>query len=394
MGIDERNILVCVGGGIAAYKAVEVVRELQRGGAKLRVAMTPSATRFIGPMTFAGLTGRPAVVDLWDPGYAGEVHVELGGWADAILVVPATANLMARAVAGMADDVVLATLSCAACPVFFAPAMHTRMWHSPPNARNAKQLQADGATLIGPVDGPLASGEQGMGRLADPADIVAAVGAGLAARDDLRGKTVLVTAGPTHEDLDPVRYISNRSTGRMGFAVAAAARARGADAILVSGPSALQPPAGVRMLSVRSAMDMQRAVAAELPGVDAVVMTAAVADYRPASRADQKMKKDGEELRVDLVKNPDILAELGAQRTGKHPVLVGFAMETRDVAGYARGKLTSKKVDLIVGNEAAVGFGGDDNTAILVDAAGDEALPSMSKLELAHRILDRIVAHF
>lgn len=392
MPMDDRNILVCVGGGIAAYKAVEVVRELGRGGARVRVAMTRSATRFVGPMTFAGITGQPAVVDLWDPGYSGEVHVELGTWADAIVVVPATANLMARAAAGMADDVVLATLSCADCPVFFAPAMHSRMWHSPPNQRNVVQLQADGATLLGPVDGALASGEQGMGRLADPADIVAAVGAGLVARDDLRGKTVLVTAGPTHEDVDPVRYIANRSTGRMGYAVAQAACMRGAEVVLVSGPSALQPPAGARVVAVRSAMDMREAVTAELAGVDAVVMTAAVADYRPATRAEQKMKKDGDELRIDLVKNPDILAELGAGRTGGHPVLVGFAMETRDVAGYARGKLTSKKVDLIVGNEAAVGFGGDDNTAILVDASGDEALPSMSKLELAHRILDRVVA--
>lgn len=389
MALTDRNIVVCIGGGIAAYKAIEVVRELGRRGAKVRVAMTQSAARFVGPMTLAGLTGRPPVMDLWDPSYPGEVHVELSQWADAIIVTPATQNLMARCVAGMADDVVLATLACADCPVTMAPAMHTRMWSAAANQRNVRQLEDDGARLVGPVDGALASGEQGMGRMADPADIVDAVASSLAP-DDLSGRTVLVSAGPTHEDLDPVRYLSNRSTGRMGYAVARAAVERGAQVILVTGPTHLAPPPGVRCIHVRSAVQMREAVQKELPALDAVVMTAAVADFRPAELQQDKVKKQGETMTVEFVRNPDILAELGAGRTGARPALVGFAMETRDVVDYARGKLTNKKVDLIVANHASDGFGGDHNVATLVGVAGDEPLPRMSKLDLAHRIWDRV----
>jgi phosphopantothenoylcysteine decarboxylase/phosphopantothenate--cysteine ligase len=388
-----KQVVVGVGGGIAAFKSVALVRELQRRGADVRVTMTKSATRFIGAATFAGLTGKPAVVDLWDPSYPGEVHVELGHWANAMVVAPATANLLARAANGMADDPVLATLSCAACPVLYAPAMHERMWLAAPTQRNVKRLQDDGATIVGPVQGALASGQQGWGRMAEPEGIADAVFAALAKSTDFAGKTVLISAGPTVEDLDPVRFISNRSSGRMGFALAAAARDRGAHVIVVCGPTTVSPPPGIQRIDVRSAIEMQNAIDGVLERADAVVMTAAVADYRPAHVETSKIKKQqSDKLTIELVKNPDILFELGHKRTGKHPVLVGFAMETNDLTTYARRKLTEKKCDFVVANEAAVGFGGDDNQATIVSPNGDEALPPMTKLELANRILDRVRA--
>jgi len=397
MGLAGKRIVVGVGGGIAAFKAVVLVRELQRRGAEVRVVMTPSATRFIGAATFTGLTGKPAVTDLWDPGYPGEVHVELGSEADAIVVAPATANLLARAASGMADDALLATLSCAGCPVLFAPAMHENMWLAAATQRNARQLEQDGAVLVGPVAGALASGEPGMGRMAEPEAIAAAVAKTLGERaggagGDLAGRTLLISAGPTLEDIDPVRYISNRSSGRMGFALAATALERGAIVTMVCGPTDVKPPAGVELVAVRSAREMQAAIIARAADSDVVVMSAAVADYRPAEAASLKIKKSQERMTIELVKNPDILAELGAaraERQAKRPVLIGFAMETNDLARYARKKLVDKRCDLMVANEAAVGFGGDDNQAILVAHDGDTPLPAMSKTELAHKIWDR-----
>jgi phosphopantothenoylcysteine decarboxylase/phosphopantothenate--cysteine ligase len=385
-----KQIVVGVGGGIAAFKAVALVRELMRRGADVRVTMTKSATRFIGAATFGGITGKPAVVDLWDASYPGEVHVELGHWADALVIAPATANLLARAANGMADDAVLATLACAVCPVLYAPAMHERMWLAAPTQRNVQRLQADGASFVGPVQGALASGQQGWGRMAEPESIADAVFAALGARSDLRGKHVLISAGPTVEDIDPVRFISNRSSGRMGFALAAAARDRGASVILVCGPTTVTPPPGVERIDVRSALDMQSAIEAALPRADAVIMTAAVADYRAAEMSDAKIKKKSERLSIELIQNPDILAALGHKRSGKRPVLVGFAMETHDLTAYARRKLVEKKCDFVVANEAAIGFGRDDTQATIVGPAGDEALPPMTKLELANRILDRV----
>ena len=389
MSLRDKRILVAVSGGIAAFKAVELVRELGRRGARVKVALTPNAARFVGPITFTGLTGEPALLDLWDASFAGELHVMLAEWADAIVVAPATANLLARAAHGFADDLVLATLACAASPVLLAPAMHERMWQRPATRRNLELLRADGYHVVGPVSGTLANGKQGQGRMSEPLQIVDALGALLSASDDLAGKTVLISAGPTLEDLDPVRFISNRSSGRMGYALAAAARDRGAHVVLVTGPTQLTPPAQTEVVSVRSALEMRGAVQAALPRADIVIMTAAVADYRAAQQAEHKIKKQGDSMTIQLVKNPDILAELGAQRRGPHPVLVGFAMETRDVASYGRKKLVAKKVDLIVANEAEVAFGGDDNQATLVSHDGDEALPRMSKRELAHRILSR-----
>ena len=400
MGLLGKHIVVGIGGGIAAFKAVVLARELMRRGAKVRVAMTRSATKFIGPATFTGLTGTPPVVDLWDPRYPGEVHVELGQLAEAVVIAPATANLIARAAVGMADDAVLATLACARCPVIFAPAMHERMWLAAATQRNITQLIADGALIVGPVKGLLASGQQGQGRMAEPDAIANALEAALdarasetasttATRHDLSGKTVLISAGPTVEDIDPVRFISNRSSGRMGFALCSAARLRGAHVVLVCGPTFAPPPSDIETIHVRSAREMHQAVKAARGRCDVAIMTAAVADYRPLHTANAKLKKQHDRMTIELVKNPDILAELGAERRDGRPVLIGFAMETHDLVAYAHKKLIAKKCDLIVANEAAVGFGRDDTQATLVGPDGDVALPPMTKVELANLILDR-----
>ncbi|HKP56373.1 MAG TPA: bifunctional phosphopantothenoylcysteine decarboxylase/phosphopantothenate--cysteine ligase CoaBC [Polyangiales bacterium] len=395
MTLRDKHILVCIGGGIAAFKAVELVRELGRRGAKLRVAMTPSATRFVGPLTFTGLTGQKAVIDLWDAEYSGEIHVELADRAELIVVAPATANLLARAAAGLADDVVLATLACADSPVLMAPAMHERMWRRPSTQRNLATLQRDGVHFVGPVEGALANGRTGMGRMAEPGAIADALEQLAQASSDLRDKTLLISAGPTLEDLDPVRFISNRSSGRMGYALASAAKARGATVILVSGPTHLPAPHGVELLSVRSALEMKHAIDGAVSRVDAVIMTAAVADYRPAQAQTNKMKKQGETLSVELVRNPDILAELGqqrAERKARSPVLVGFAMETHDIVSYGKKKLVDKQVDLIVANEAAVGFGRDDTQVTFITHDQVLEFAPTTKVATANSILDRVLA--
>lgn len=392
MSLANKQIVVGIAGGIAAFKAVELVRELARRGAKVRVALTPTATQFVGPVTFTGLTGTPPVIDIWDASYAGEVHVELASWAHAVVIAPATANLLARSAAGMADDAVLATLRCFDGPVLYAPAMHHRMWRSPATQRAVAALQADGASFVGPVHGKLASGEEGMGRMSEPLAIAEAVEALFRAHiRDLVGLHVMVTAGPTVEDLDPVRYLSNRSSGRMGYAIAERAAQRGARVTLVSGPVQIAPPGGCELLSIRSARELQAAVQGRRADVDAVIATAAVADYRPLASAEHKLKKS-DRMTLELAKNPDVLEELGHGRTGARPVLVGFKLETQNLLGYAREMLVKKRVDLVVANEARDGLGGDDNIATLVDAQGDTALGKLSKRELADRILDRVFA--
>lgn len=352
--------------------------------------MSAAATRFVGAITFTGLTGHSPVVDLWDPRYEGEVHVELAQWADVLVIAPATANVMARGVSGAADDALTATWLCFDGPTVLAPAMHTRMWERPATRRNAEQLSADGVTLVGPVDGPLASGDVGTGRLADVPVIADAVEAA-ALPDDLRGQRWVVSAGGTVEDLDPVRYLTNRSTGRMGYAIAERAARRGAEVALVAAPTALTVPRGVRHVGVRSALDMQAAIAAE-GEVDVIVMAAAVADYRPADTASEKMKKGAGPMQLELVRNPDILAALGEARSGARPCLVGFALETENVVANARGKLQRKRVDLIVANHASESFGKSTNRVTLVAADGEEALPTLSKLEVADRIVDWVLA--
>jgi len=391
MSLHGKRIVVGLGGGIAAFKAVTLVRELMRRGAEVRVVMTEAATRFVGPVTFAGLTGRPAVTDLWAEDYVGEVHVELGEWADAIVVAPATMNLMARAVTGQANDALLATLACARGNLFLAPAMHARMWAHPATRANAETLVDRGAVLVGPVSGPLANGEIGEGRMSEPEDIADAVESHLAYQDDLAGARILVTAGPTHEDLDPVRFLGNRSSGRMGYAIAQKALRRGADVTLVSGPVHLEPPIGATVVGVRSAREMHEAVMSRFDAHDIVIMAAAVADYRPSVCESHKIKKGGD-LALSLVRNPDILADVGAKRSSRPSVLVGFALETRNLEQAARDKLLRKQADLIVANEAGEGLGRHTNRVTLVDAHGATELPEMSKTAVADQILDRIRA--
>jgi phosphopantothenoylcysteine decarboxylase/phosphopantothenate--cysteine ligase len=391
MSLQGKRIVVGLGGGIAAFKSVQLVRELMRRGAEVRVVMTESATRFIGPVTFAGLTGKPAVTDLWAEDYAGEVHVELGEWADAIVVAPATMNLMARAATGQANDALLATLACARGELFFAPAMHHRMWSHAATQANVELLRDRGAFVLGPVTGPLANGEVGEGRMMEPDDIADEVESQLSHASDLSGVRLLLTAGPTHEDLDPVRFIGNRSSGRMGYAIARKALRRGAEVTLVSGPVHLPAPSGAKVVQVRSAAEMHEAVMSRFEAHEVVIMAAAVADYRPSARAPQKIKKGGD-LSLQLVRNPDILAEVGAKRAQHPAVLVGFALETENLEQAARDKLERKAADLIVANEASAGLGRDTNRATLVDASSATPLPKMSKHALADQILDRVRA--
>ena len=397
--LSGRTIALAVTGSIASYKAVEVARLCIKAGARVIPVMTKSAEHFLGPLTLAGICGEPVATTMWDPSFHGEMHVSIAERADVVAIVPATADVLARLAQGRADDLVTALALCAKGPVLAAPAMHPRMWAHPATQRNVAELVAQKrVALVGPVSGEVASGEIGTGRMAEPAAIFAAIAGALAPRD-LVGVRVVVTAGPTVEDLDPVRYLGNRSSGKMGFALAERAASRGAEVTLIAGPVALASPRGVKRVDVRGAISMRdalwEATGQDLSRTDALVMCAAVADYRPAHVSASKIKKQGAGASIDLVRNPDLLAEIGAARAGARPVLVGFAVETDHAEGlvaYARQKLVAKKVDLIVANEAGVAFGGDDNRATLVAADGVEALERSSKHALADVILDRVRA--
>jgi phosphopantothenoylcysteine decarboxylase/phosphopantothenate--cysteine ligase len=394
--LSGRHIALCVTGSIAAYKAVELARLLVKAGARVLPVMTASATRFLGPVTLSGITSEQVVTDMWDPAVAGELHVRLAERADLVAVVPATADVLARIAQGRADDLVTALVLCARGAVIAAPAMHPRMWEHPATQRNVTELAVQRRVrLVGPVNGEVASGDLGHGRMAEPTAIFAAIATALSPRD-LAGLRVVVTAGPTLEDLDPVRFIGNRSTGKMGFAIAERAAARGADVTLVAGPVALPTPHGVRRIDVRGAVAMRQvlwqALGLDLQKADALIMAAAVADYRPAEPSATKVKKAQERVTLDLIKNPDLLAEVGAARPGRHPVLVGFAVETERgeaLVAYARRKLGDKRVDMVVANEASDAFGRDDNRAALVFSDQVVDLPSMSKLSLADVVLTR-----
>jgi phosphopantothenoylcysteine decarboxylase/phosphopantothenate--cysteine ligase len=384
-------VLLGVSGGIAAYKAALVARLLAATGADVTVVLTEAATRFVGSDTFAALTGKPAHTSLWER--PGEVlHVRLAREADVAIVAPATANILAKLANGHADDLLSATLLEATCPLVLAPAMHTGMWEHAATRANVDLLRSRGAVVVGPATGPLAHGDEGIGRLADPEDVVAAVRGALAPQD-LVGRRLLITSGPTHEPIDPVRFIGNRSTGKMGAALAAEATARGATVTVVLGPGAVAP-GGAEVVPVETAEEMRDAVLARFDQVDAVVMAAAVADFRPKSIADQKLKKDAGIPDVVLEPTPDILAELGERRA--HQILVGFAAETEDLEGAGRRKLASKHLDLVIVNRvgrAGTGFGADVNEALLLPASGDhEPLRSWRKRELAAAVLDRVAA--
>jgi len=397
--LGGRTIALCVTGSIAAYKSVELARLLVKAGAKVLPVMTASATRFLGAVTLAGITGEAVATDMWDAGFAGEMHVRLAERADLVVIVPATADVLSRLAHGRADDLVTALALCARGPVLAAPAMHPRMWDHPATQRNVAELAAQKrVTLVGPVSGEVASGDVGHGRMAEPEAIAAAIATALSPRD-LAGLRVVVTAGPTLEDVDPVRFLGNRSTGKMGFAIAERAAARGAEVTLVAGPVSLPTPHGVKRVDVRGAVTMRQALwqamGLDLSRADALVMAAAVADHRPAETSATKIKKGDERVTLELVKNPDLLAEVGAARAGKRPVLVGFALETERgeaLVAYARRKLKDKRVDLVVANEASESFGREDNVATLVGADEAQSLPSMSKLSLADVVLEKVRA--
>jgi phosphopantothenoylcysteine decarboxylase/phosphopantothenate--cysteine ligase len=383
--------LLGVSGGIAAYKAALVVRLLKAAGADVTVVMTEAATRFVGADTFSALTGQPAHVSLWER--PGEVlHVRIAREADVGVVAPATANILAKLAHGHADDLLSAALLEATCPLVVAPAMHSGMWEHPATRANVATLQDRDVRIVGPVTGPLAHGDEGIGRLAEPEDVVAAVRGALGPQE-LAGRRLLITSGPTHEPIDPVRYVGNRSTGKMGAALAAEALGRGAAVTVVLGPGA-SVPAGVEVVPVQTAEEMRDAVLARFPDADAVVMAAAVADFRPKAFADQKLKKDAGVPELILEPTPDILGELGQRRTDQ--VLVGFAAETEDLERAGRRKLESKRLDLVVVNlvgREGTGFGADTNEAMLLAAGGDDVpLRRWSKRELAAAVVDRIVA--
>lgn len=402
---EHRHVIaLAVTGSVAAYKAVEVARLLVKAGHHVLPMMTSSAARFVGPVTLSGICGEAVATDMWDPAYPGELHVAVADRADVVAIVPATADVLARLAHGRADDLVTATALSARGPVLVAPAMHPRMWSHPATQRNVAALAELGrARLVGPVDGPVASGDVGVGRMAEPADIASAI-EGLA-RDasrprDLAGKRVVVTAGPTYEPLDPVRFLGNRSSGKMGFALARRAAARGAKVVLIAGPVALSTPSGVERHDVETTEQMRAALDVTLgpdqSGADALVMAAAVADFRPVDVSATKIKKGGgAPPAIALAQSPDLIGEIACKRAGKAPVLVAFALETGDdaqVVAYARRKLAQKKVDVIVANAARESLGRTEGRVAILDATGATPFVSGDKDVLSDHVLDRLAA--
>lgn len=386
-----RRVLLGVTGGIAAYKACILVRLLRLRGVEVRVVMTRSAERFVGPATFAALSDHRVYTDLWEePGQI--LHVRLAHEADVVVVAPATANVLAKLAFGIADDLLTSTLLEARVPIVLAPAMHTGMWQHAATQGNVAALVERGATVVGPVSGSLAHGDEGMGRMAEPEAIVHAIEDVVARGRDLAGRRIVVTAGPTWEPIDPVRFLGNRSTGKMGFAVAAEALARGADVTLVVGPGTLEPPEVQRLVPVTTSAEMREAVLSAASDADAVIMAAAVADFRPATVEGAKIKKEAGPPEIRLVPTEDILAELAAQ--GGERVLIGFAAETDDVEAAGRAKLERKGLDLLVANEVGregTGFGADTNRAAIIARDGeDEPFREWTKRELAAAICDRL----
>jgi phosphopantothenoylcysteine decarboxylase / phosphopantothenate---cysteine ligase len=391
-------IALGVTGGIGAYKAVEVARGLQQRGHEVVAVMTASATKFVGPLTFEAITQRRVVTDQFEPGANADIeHIALASTIDLLVIAPATANIIAKLANGVADDFLSTLYIATRAPVLVAPAMNTNMFAHEAVRRNLDTLAARGVGFVEPGEGYLACGWIGKGRLAEPDEIVAACEAVLRPQGPLKGKRVLVTAGPTYEDLDPVRYIGNRSSGRMGFAIAGEATRRGAEVTLIAGPTSVEPPRVGELVRVRSASEMQAAVVARVDAVDVAVLAAAVADYAPADRAPQKISKGDDTVSITLRKTPDILAELGARRlaSGRGPLLVGFAAETEDVVPRATAKRERKHADLIVANDVSrsdAGFEVDTNAVTIVGPNGAESLPLQAKTRVAAAILDRVEA--
>ena len=390
--LTARKILLGVTGGIAAYKSADLVRRLRDAGAEVRVVMSQGALAFITPLTFQAVSGNPVHTKLLDESAeAGMGHIELARWADQLLVAPATANFIARLAHGLADDLLTTICLATSAPVFLAPAMNQQMWSNPATRDNCEMLKTRKIQLIGPARGSQACGDIGPGRMVEPAELVEALGKdGEAA---LAGKHVLVTAGPTYEDIDPVRFIANRSSGLMGFAIARAAREAGARVSLVAGPVTLETPQGIERVAVRSAQEMRDIVLGLAGQADVFISVAAVADYRPATPAAQKLKKGLPRQKIELVANPDIVAEVAALECG--PFTVGFAAETEQLKEHAREKLSGKRLDMIAANrvgQAGSGFESDDNEILLLSPSGEHNLGRGSKWKLAQLLIQAIAA--
>jgi phosphopantothenoylcysteine decarboxylase/phosphopantothenate--cysteine ligase len=394
------RITLGVTGGVAAYKAAELVRLLQQDGFSVQVVMTHGARKFVTPLTFAALSGQKVITDLFEKSSTGEAnlesaieHIAVAQRTDLLLVAPATADILAKFAHGIADDFLTTLYLATSAPVVVAPAMNVNMWNHAATQENVEKLRARGVKVVSPDEGYLACGMTGAGRLAGQQEIVAAVRQTLHAQKDFDGETILITAGPTCEDLDPVRYLTNRSSGKMGYAVAEAAARRGAKVILVSGPVNLETPSGVERVSVRTAEEMRRAVSERLTASTIAIFAAAVADYRPAESHSEKMKRSKEPLTIRLEPTPDILAE--AAQTKSDRLIVGFAAETNNVAENARKKLAAKRADLIVANDLTAegaGFDHDTNIVTLFSRDGrDLALPKLSKSEVAQCLLDEVL---
>lgn len=394
-GLRGRRVAVLVAGGIAAYKVCAVVSQLTQAGCAVRVAMTEAALRFVGEATLRGLSGNPVLTDLWMAGGAAEPHVELGDWAEIALVAPATAHTLARLAHGMGDDIVTATCLAARCPVVVAPAMNDAMWGKEVVAGNVAALRRHGLTVVEPASGRLASGHVGSGRLPEGTVLLAAMEGALGGRGDLRGRRVVITAGGTREAIDPVRFISNYSSGRMGFALAAAAAERGAEAVLIS--AATHPPhAGVEVIAVESAEEMLASLRRAVPGADLLMMAAAVADYRPAERSETKIRRENrEELVLRLERNPDLLASLSGLEGTENLFRLGFAAEGEDLWEHTQEKLRRKGLDAILGNDIRrtdIAFGSEHNAGTLLFRDGTRIqIERVTKREMADRILDAVV---
>jgi phosphopantothenoylcysteine decarboxylase/phosphopantothenate--cysteine ligase len=394
--MEQRRILVGVTGGIAAYKVPALVREFRRAGHAVRCVMTPAAAEFVTPLVLQTVSGEPVRTRLLDPEQEGQIdHIALADWAELLVVAPATANVIARLATGLADDLVTAVALATRAPLLIAPAMNVNMWRHPATQGNLAVLRDRGARIVGPETGELACGWEGEGRMSEPQTIAAAAELALGSRG-LEGQVVLVTAGGTRERVDSVRYLGNRSSGKMGFAVAAEAARRGAETVLVAGPTVLPTPAGVRRVDVESALEMRDAVFAALPRATIVVKTAAVADFRPAEPMPRKLKKEelpeGAGLTLELERTPDILAEICREKGAR--IVVGFAAESDDVIEAARRKLARKACDLLVANDIShegAGFDADDNAVVFVWPDGQiEELPALPKSEVAAQLLDRV----
>lgn len=395
--LGGRSVVVGVAGGIAAYKAVELVRLLTKRDCQVRVVMTRSAQEFVGALTFQTLSGHPVFTDMFDLTQESEIgHIQVADGADLVIVAPATADLIARASAGRTSDALSAVLLATRAPVLLAPSMNVNMWEHPLTQQNLRRLiDARGVYVVGPGDGFLACRWTGPGRLAAPVDIVEAA-ARILTPQDLAGRRFVVSAGPTREAFDPVRFLSNRSTGKMGFAIANAASRHGADVTLIAGPTHLSPSPGVSLERVTTAVQMREAVRRASTGADAVIMAAAVSDFRPSNPSTDKLEKAGDAMtQLAMERNPDILAELGAERSGARPLLVGFAAETQNVVDRAKAKLSAKRCDLIVANDVSAsdaGFEVDTNRVALVSAGETEQLELMTKDQVAHHLCAKLAA--